>query len=86
MRTFDFQSGTKYSAVSPSDSVDVFPDHNPCLVKCTGAGGNISVIAANGQTLTLPIGANEWLLDGMLFVTRVRATGTTATGLVAIAE
>jgi hypothetical protein len=46
-----------------------------------GGGGNISVVDATGNTLTIAVVAGACLPIG---VKRVRATGTTATGIIAL--
>lgn len=64
-------------AVTPDDGNDL-----PFMTKelqATGAG-NISVVMAGGGTLTIPFAAGE---VRAIRVTRVRATGTTATGILA---
>ena len=70
-------------AVTPNDGVDLPPPTGPARPTqaiVAGVSGNISVITAMGTTLTIPIIAGYWL---PLQVTRVRATGTSATGIVA---
>jgi len=73
-------SGASYKAVTPNDSTDL-PD-GPCRGLWVGGAGNLSVIGAFDTvevTLTaVPIGLHA------LAVKRVRATGTTATLLVAV--
>lgn len=65
-------------AVTPSDSVDLTYDTRALYV---GGTGDISVITENGQTVTLVgVPAGSFL---PISVSRVRATGTTATNIVA---
>lgn len=66
-------------AVTPSDSVDLVAASRGIWV---GTGGNLAVITAGGDTVTVPN-----VQDGTLVpirASRVLATGTTATGLVAM--
>jgi hypothetical protein len=68
-------------AVTPSDTVDIRPNVVSDALYIGGAG-NLSVVMADGQTTALagvPVGT---ILP--IRVTRVRATGTTATNIVAL--
>jgi hypothetical protein len=63
-------------AIAPSDSVDL-----PRLtrqIRVTGAGGAVAVVWADGAETVEPVAAGE-ILDWR--IRRIRATGTTATGL-----
>ena len=68
---------THAAAVTPDDANDL---SHVCRALWIGVGGNITVITLGGETVvhTVPAGAR---LD--LQCTRVKATGTTATGIVA---
>lgn len=75
----DLQSpGRNAAAVTPNDSTDLTYTSRALFI---GAAGTVSVITAGGQTVsfTCPAGA---ILP--LCINRVRSTGTTATGIVAI--
>lgn len=63
-------------SITPSDSVDL--DNVIIGLDCTGTEGDVSVVTAKGQTITYPITNSKMLVCG---ITRVNATGTTATGL-----
>jgi hypothetical protein len=64
--------------VTPSDSVDL---EQPCRAFYAAVAGNISVITEAGNTRLVPVGAFFVL---PLAVTRIRATGTTATGIIGL--
>lgn len=66
------------AAVTPADGTDLGFTANG-LVATTA--GNASVITANGDTVTIPVTT----VPIYIAVTRVRSTGTTATGIVALA-
>jgi hypothetical protein len=68
--------------VTPADGADISAGKTTRGLSLAGAGA-ISVVTASGQTVLIPSGA---LAVGMIHpirITRVRATGTTATGMVA---
>ena len=67
------------SAVTPNDSVDL-PD-GPAIALLATVAGVVSVITAGSTTLLVPLAAGIPL---RLVVSRVRAAGTTATGIVAL--
>lgn len=83
-----------YSAYAPSltgplsRAVTVLPDDNTDLTFQTravllGTGGDLAVMTAHGDTLTL-----AGLKSGVLYplaLHRIQATGTTATGIVGLA-
>jgi hypothetical protein len=74
------QPCTKLRAVTPSDSADL-PDGQTRAIY-VGTAGAISVIGADdGTTATLLKGATGWI---DIAVKRIRATGTTATDIVAV--
>ena len=65
--------------VTPSDTVDLFADKAALGLICKGVGGDVSFIAANGETVTgYPLAFGEVLPVGIL---RVLATGTNATDI-----
>lgn len=66
---------TNAEAVTPSDSTNVAG-----LALWVGGAGNISIITAGGQTVTLS-GVQAGTLIPLEF-SRVRSTGTTATNIV----
>jgi hypothetical protein len=63
--------------VTPSDSADLTHVSRALYV---GVAGNMSVVMRGGQTVTFAVQAGIHPLA----VSRVRATGTTATGIVAV--
>jgi hypothetical protein len=68
----------KAYVVTPSDGVDLTETCRK--LTCTGAG-NVSLITASGDIITISIAVGfEW---ASCYFSRVRASGTTATGLVA---
>lgn len=67
------------AAITPSDTVDL---PAPARAIYVGGAGNISLITLKGTTLTF-----QGLLAGQILpvaAARVRATGTTATNLIAL--
>ena len=62
-------------AITPNDTTDLIRETREIYV---GGAGNISVVWQTGDTTTEPVAAGERL---PWRVTRVRATGTTATGI-----
>lgn len=66
------------AAITPSDATDL--GTVPRALYATGAG-TVSVVMRGGATVTLPMLAGVPL---PVRVTRVRATGTTATGIVGV--
>ena len=67
------------AAVTPNDSTDL---PNAARGLFVGGAGNLSVIMAGGQTVTLTGVAAGQVYPS--YVTRVRSTGTTATNIVAL--
>lgn len=63
-------------SITPSDVTDL--PNNTRQIRVTGIAGNLVAIWQDGQTRTIPVAAND-VLDWR--VSRVLATGTTATGL-----
>lgn len=66
-------------AITPSDTVS--PNYASRGLYVGGAG-TVALVSQNGSVLTVTVGANTFLRD-IIFV-RVNATGTSATGLVAL--
>ena len=67
--------------VTPSDTTDLAVMTKALRVAATGTGGTVRVITEAGTTRDLPIAAGEqWDVR----VSRVLATGTTATGIWAL--
>lgn len=64
------------AAVTPSDAAMLAPNR----ALWVGGAGNLVVVMADGQSLTLN-NASGWM---PLAVSKVMATGTTATGIVAL--
>jgi hypothetical protein len=65
--------------VTPSDTVDLA--HVACAIYCGGAG-DLSLVTVNGDTVTLVA-----LVSGLIHpitASRIRATGTTATSILAL--
>jgi hypothetical protein len=66
-------------AVTPSDTVDL-PD-GPSRGIFVAIAGNVSFITGGGSSITLPLSAATFY---DIEVVRVKATGTTATGITAL--
>lgn len=84
----DLAMGISDRNIAPlNDGVAVTPADDSDLVALTRAimvatAGNVSIMTASGTTLTLP-----GLQPGMIYpirASRIRATGTTATGIVGL--
>ena len=65
-------------AVTPSDAVDLARPANGFVVAVAGL---VNVITKGGTTLNIPAAAG---IPMRIAVTRIRAAGTTATGIVAL--
>jgi len=77
------RQGTTGIAVTPSDSSDITgATANTPATLFVGTGGNINVVTLGGSTLLLKNIADGSFLP--IQVTRVKATNTTATDIVAI--
>jgi len=77
------RQGTTGVVVTPSDSTDITGSNaNTPATLFVGTGGNIDVITLGGSTLLLKNIADGSFLP--IQVTRVKATLTTATDIVAI--
>ena len=81
-----YPAGTSNAkAVTPSDTVAVVVAggiDQPISGVYVGGAGNVTVITVGGQTVTFtapPVGTTIWVK-----ATHVKATGTTATNLVAL--
>jgi hypothetical protein len=64
--------------VSPSDTTDLTSTSRSLLI---GEAGDIRVTTVGGETVTFPVVAGQLL---PLMVTRVHATGTTASAVVSL--
>lgn len=67
-------------AVTPDNSNDL-PFGVASALYCSGAG-NVNIDTVNGDTVVIAIGAG-WTSLTKILVRRVRATSTTATGIIA---
>ena len=77
------RQGTTGVVVTPSDSTDITGSNaNTPATLFVGVGGNIDVVTIGGSTLLLKNIADGSFLP--IQVTRVKATNTTATDIVAI--
>lgn len=83
----DFSPMLDAIAVTPNDGADIVPTAggatNPTRGLLVGATGTLSVVMASGNTVSITIPATACGVILYIAVTRVRATGTTATGIVA---
>lgn len=73
----DIGTSVSFFPVTPDDNVDL-PVETAAL--CIAVGGNIVVDRLDGTTVTLTVPAGTITIA----VQRVRATGTTATGITAL--
>jgi len=64
--------------VTPSDSVDISAGAVAVAITCKLGGGNVVITTVAGFDRTYPISLGEVLPVG---ISRVKATGTTATGI-----
>lgn len=64
--------------VTPSDSADIVAGAVALGVTCKGDAGDVVIVTVEGNTRTYPIMVGEVLPVG---ISRVRATGTTATSI-----
>ena len=64
--------------VTPNDSADIEADAVALGITCKTAAGDVVVTTVAGNDRTYPIAVGEELPVG---ITRVKATGTTATGI-----
>ena len=64
--------------VTPSDSVDISEGAIAVAITCKLGGGNVVITTVAGFDRTYPISLGEVLPVG---ISRVKATGTTATGI-----
>lgn len=71
---------TDAAAITPSDTKDL--PKSPCVAIFVGTTGNVAIITATGNTVTFKNLPSGQPLD--VAATRVLATGTTATDLVAL--
>lgn len=68
---------SNFVAVTPSDSAELAVLPRFLII---GTAGNVSLVNADGQSVTIPVQAGQVL---PLRPSKVNATGTTATGIVA---
>lgn len=68
---------SNFVAVAPSDSTELAVLPRFLII---GTAGNVSLVNADGQSVTIPVQAGQVL---PLRPSKVNATGTTATGIVA---
>lgn len=84
----DFSPMLDAIAVTPNDGADItLPGGGataPTRGLLIGGAGTLSVVMASGNTVQLTIPATACGIILYIAVTRVRATGTTATGIVAL--
>ena len=64
--------------VTPSDSNDIVAGGAALAIVCKGAAGDVAFVTVAGNTRIYPIDLGEVVPAG---ITRVLATGTTATGI-----
>ena len=69
----------RWLSVTPSDSVDLPAG---CRGLYVGTAGNLSLVGSDGTAITFATTDNNTIVP--LAPTRVRSTGTTATGIVAL--
>ncbi len=84
--TSDFTPMTSALAVTPNDGVDLVPAQGPgrpTRAMLVGGAGTLALVMADGSTATLTIPATACGVLLYLAVTRIKATGTTATNVVA---
>ena len=70
---------SKYAAVTPDDGADLAA--GPCRALYVGVAGAVRLISPDGDDVTLQSGAGQY---HPLRAARVMATGTDASGLVAL--
>lgn len=76
----DFTPLNDVQLVTPNDGADL--PGGTCRAFIFTAAGNVTFVTAAGSTVTLPISAN-WFGVQYIRASRVKATGTTATGIYA---
>ena len=79
-RNTDISSAVGIVAITPSDSADVPGGYIRGFI--VGVEGDVAVIMADGSTGTLPACAVG--IQHAYQVSRVRSTGTTATGIIGL--
>lgn len=72
-------SAEEFYAVTPNDSTDL--THGQCRALFVGTGGNVAVLNDDGDSVTFAVGDGQVL---PIRTTRVLATGTDASGIVAL--
>lgn len=76
----DMNLGDNAFAVTPSDSADLT---SVCRALYVGVGGDVAVITAGGDTVTLKNVSSGQILD-FVRVKRVLSTGTAATNIIGV--
>ncbi|HEV8035863.1 spike base protein, RCAP_Rcc01079 family [Yoonia sp.] len=64
--------------VTPNDSADILAGAVALGIVCKGSAGDVVIVTVEGNERTYPIAAEEILPVG---ISRVKSTGTTATGI-----
>lgn len=78
MSASEVQAAVRHAAVTASDTVNIVG--GPARALRANVAGNLAVVTADGTAITYAVAAGEVL---PIFATRVNATNTTATGIVA---
>jgi hypothetical protein len=73
-------------AVTPADTALTDAGGNPILTRgiCFAGAGALSVVMAGGETCVFPSGSLAAGIVHPIMATQIRATGTTASGIVAV--
>jgi len=79
--TNDFSPINDIKTVTPSDSSDL--PNGVCRGMIFTTAGNVSFDTANGTTITMPVNSNWFGAVQFIRAKRIRATGTTSTGILA---
>jgi hypothetical protein len=75
---YDYYTYNRWFAVTPSDTVDITERHSALVV---GAAGTLAIVDPRNLATIITVVAGQVL---PVQVRRVNATGTTATGIVAL--
>lgn len=73
----DLGSATEFFPITPADGVDLAVDVRAIIVN---GAGNVAVTRSDGVNVVIPLPVGMFPLS----IRRVKATGTTATGLVGV--
>jgi hypothetical protein len=79
----DLSPCTEVVLVTPSDTVDLRTDGRPCRGVAFAAAGALEINDLQGNTVVIPSGALAAGLIHPIFATRILASNTTATDIVA---